>query len=413
MRTIVNWCVAHRLMVILFVVIALVAGFVFTQARSDPDGVSQKDLERAKESFKLKYGRDANRVDALSWLAESYLSRGRAVDAIQCFSKIPTTHPVYGHMARYQQARALLGLHRAVEAEAEFRDLIGVEDQHPEIQAKYLIDARQRLRHILEVELRFEERQQLLRGTISRGEGDFFEVVAYCFPSHLRWNGPEAMQWIDEFHGADADNHWIKTALGRYRTGQGQLAEARKLLEEVVHDRPTDRWAIAALIACLREMDDQDELSRRFNALPSLAADDPWLLLIQRGQIANEQGRPQDAVAAFELLLKHDSTSSEAWAGLTKSYLELGDLPRRKRALAKSSVLGRLQNNLGKIFRKPEDPDSYLFVLDLCAEIDLIDEGQILSQFVGRLAPDNPKVIAAVELFRQRAATPNSSSVLE
>src|SRR4051794_3159669 len=115
MRAVVNWCATHRLTMILLVMIALVSGLVLTQAWSDIDGISQKDLDRAKESFKLKYGRTANRVDAFSWLAESYLSRGRTADAILCFSKIPTTHPAYGHMARYQQARALLSLHRSVD----------------------------------------------------------------------------------------------------------------------------------------------------------------------------------------------------------------------------------------------------------------------------------------------------------
>ena len=373
--------------------------------RSLPAIVSEKDYKLAEEAFQLKYGRAGNRIDVLSWLAEWYLSRERLADAIACFAEIPTSHPEYGHMARYQQGRSLLTLHRAVEAERQFRAVITAEDQIRQIETRYLVDARARLRHILEVELRFEERKQLLRETVARGEEDFFEVVAYCFPSHLRWNGPEAVKWLDEFHAADGSDPWIKIALGRYRMGQGKLDESRRVLEEVVRDRPDDRWAIAALIACLREVDDQAELTRRFESLPLLAADDPWLLLVQRGQLANDHSRSADAVAAFELLLKQDPTSSEAWAGLSQALLISRDTSRRKHALAMSSVLGRIQNNLGKIFQQPKNPEAYLFVLDLCAEIDLVEEGRILSQFVGRLAPDNPKVVAVVELFRTKTLT--------
>lgn len=193
--------------------------------------------------------------------------------------------------------------------------------------------------------------------------------------------------------------------------GQGKLDEARQLLEEVVSDRPDDRGAIAALIACLRESDDQAELARRFDSLPPLSTNDPWLLLVQRGQFANDHSQSADAIAAFEALLKQDPTSSEAWAGLSQAFLISGDTERRKRALVMSSVLGRIQNNLGKIFREPKDPESYLFVLGLCAEIDLVEEGQILSGFVGRLAPDNPKVIAAAKLFQGKATKPSAPAL--
>ena len=200
---------------------------------------------------------------------------------------------------------------------------------------------------------------------------------------------------------------------GRYRIGQGKLDEARQLLEDVVAERPNDRSALAALITCLREADNQAELERRFETLPPLASDDPWLLLVQRGQYANDHNRSSEAIVAFETLLDQDPTSSEAWAGLSQAYLIANDAQRRKHALLMSSVLGRIQNNLGKIFRQPKDPESYLFVLDLCSEIDLHHEGRILSEFVGRLAPDNPRVITAMKRFSAGTARQGSEPALE
>ena len=397
---------------VILILVTAMGAWLLPGRRSLPAGVSEKEYLLATEAFQARYGRAASHVDVLSWLAEWYLSHERFQEAIRCFAEIPTSHSEYGHMARYQQGRTLLSLHQAAAAEGEFRELISAEVVLPQIKRHYLVDARQRLRHILEVELRFEERQQLLRETVTRREADFFEVVAYCFPSHLRWNGPDAVRWLEEFQTADKLDPGIKVALGRYRMGQGKLDEARRLLEEVVADRPDDRGAIAALIACLREADDQAELARRFDSLPPLAIDDPWLLLVQRGQFANDHSRSADAIAAFEILLKQDPTSSEAWAGLSQAFLISGDTERRKRALVMSSVLGRIQNNLGKIFREPREPESYLFVLELCAEIDLAEEGQILSEFVERLAPDNPKVVAAVKLFQGKVANRPSAPAL-
>ena len=367
-----------------------------------PDVVTSGDVERAREMFDLRYGRKGNRLDLLSWLAEWYLTRDRQADAVQCFAAIPTSHPQYGRMARYQQGRTLLTLHQAAEAEAQFRELIAIEETSPQIEPRFLIDARQRLRHILEVELRFEERQRLLTGVIARGEADDFETIAYCFPSHLRWNGPDATKWLEEFHDADPDDAKINVALGRYRMGQGKMGEAREILEAVVGDRPDDLWAMSALIACLSEADDPDELSRRVEALPPQSDDDPWLLLVQRGRYAIQNGQLEKGIAAFELLLKQDRTSTEGWSGLLSAISAIKDETRRKQILQMTAGVGRIQNNLGKIFRRSDDPESYLSVIELCEEFGFDNEGWLLSQFVRKMAPGNPKVRAASDLFRSR-----------
>lgn len=367
-----------------------------------PSVVSPREYEFAREAFELKHGRPADRLDVLFWLAEWLLGRKRPVDAAECFAAIPTSHPTYGRMARYQQGKTLLAMHRAVEAEQQLREVTSLEESSPTIKPEYLIHARQRLRHILEVELRFEERHRLLHGVIDRGEDQTFEPAAGCFPSLGRWNGPDAVLWVEHFHAINPDNLQLTIALGRYRTSQGRTKEARQILESVVREHPQNLSALAALIACLREADEPEELSRIFRMLPPRSPDDPWLLLLQRGADAIQNGQAQEAAAAYEQLLQQDRTCAEAWQGLGQAARLLGDIPRRKKALEMATALGRFPNHLGKTTQESSDPNSFLDIADLCAEISLNREGAVMTRCARRLAPENERVRAAVKRFRER-----------
>ena len=377
-----------------------------------PSGVSPREHKLANEAFELKHRRPADRFDTLSWLAEWLLVRKRPADAVECFAVIPTSHPTYGRMARYQQGRTLLAMHRAVEAELQLREVILLEESSPTIKPEYLIHARQRLRHILEVELRFEERHRLLRGVIDRGEDQAFEPAAGCFPSLGRWNGPDAVLWVEHFHAINPDNLPLTIALGRYRTSQGRTKEARQILETVVREHPLNLSALAALIACLREADDPDELSRIILTLPPRSPDDPWLLLLQRGADAIQNGKAQEAAAAYEQLLQQDRTCAEAWQGLGQAARLLDDIPRRKKALEMATALGRFPNHLGKTTQASFDSNSFLDIADLCAEISLNREGAVMTRCARRLAPENERVQAAVTLFRERLAEDHEEPLL-
>lgn len=340
-------------------------------------------------------------MDVAYWVAERDIAGQRLAEAITCLDQIPTDHPRYGRMARFEQGSALLQLHRAIESEQQLRELIIAEEAAPQLESRYLINARQNLRHILEVELRFEERQVLLRGVIDRGEEDPFEAVVGCFPSLLRWNGPSAMKWLDQFREADPASPLLDIAFGRYRTAQGKPQEARPILEAVVKQDPNNLRAVAALVVCLRESDDLAEADRLMRALPPLSADDPWWLLIQRGWFLLQNGQPQLAAAAYEQLLKQDRTSSEAWQGLAEASRLLKDTPRRTQALRMVAVLGRIQNYLGKPINDASNPDAYLDVADLCAEIPLVREGAVMTRTAMRLAPRNERVVASVKRYRE------------
>jgi tetratricopeptide (TPR) repeat protein len=258
------------------------------------------------------------------------------------------------------------------------------------------------LRHIQEVELRFEERHQQLAKVVERGEEETFEAVVYSFPTVLRWNGPKSIHWLEEFHAASPRNTWLEIALGRYRTGEGRLDEARPILERVYHDEPANLWAAAAFIVCLIENDEADLAREILASLPPQSEKDPWQLLIQRGSFALQAGQADVALSAYDAMIKQVRTSAEAWQGVALAAQLKNDTPRRAKALEMVAVLGRIQNHLGKPLQNAGDPNSYLDVADLCAEYHLWPEGALMVRSAIRTNPKNERVIATTKLFRER-----------
>jgi predicted Zn-dependent protease len=377
-----------------------------------PAGVTAQEYRRAREAFELKYRKVADEIDVLSWIAERKLASNDPADAILCFAAIPTAHPKYGHMARYQQGQVLLKLHRAVEAEQQFRELIAAEESAPVLEPRLLIVARENLRHILEVELRFEERHRLLAGVIERGDEDAFEAVVYCFPTVLRWNGPESIHWLEQFHAASPRNSWLEIALGRYRTGQGRLDEARPILESVSQEQPANLWAAAALIVCLQECGDLDRAGEVVAKLPPQSEDDPWQLLTLRGSFALQNGNADVALAAYDQLLRQVRTCTEAWQGVAQAAQLKNDVERRTKALGMVAGLGRIQNHLGKPLQNAADPNSYLDVADLCVEYNLLTEGALMVRAAIHQAPQHERVLATRKAIRERLANEGLPALL-
>ncbi len=376
-----------------------------------PVGVPTDDYKAAKKAFEKAHKYTADRNDILQTLAERAIADKRLETAANCFAMIPSTHPTYGRMARYGQAVTLEALHRAVDAEQQLRELISLESVSRKIKPEYLVYARQRLRHILETELRFEERHQLLRGVIERGEEQSYEPIVACFPSLTKWNCTDAILWIEHFHANNPEDPSLNVALGRFRTAQGRLTEAKEILESVLQRDPANLPALAALLACLRESDNPEELTRIFQSLPAQTAEDPWQLLLQRGALSLQNDNPAAAATAYEQLLKKDRTCIEAWQGLAQATRLLDD-SRKDRALKMSGALGRIQSHLGKAIQEPTDASSFLAVAHECAEVSLNREGAIMTRCAQRLLPRDPEVLSAVKLFRERLATDHEQPLL-
>ena len=309
-----------------------------------------------------------------------------------CFDAIPTGHPRYGLNARRQAGEVFLALGNVVKAEKNLREFLNEIPAGAAQQASLVIDAKQRLRHILEVQLRFEERDRLLHEMVKAGLGDTFDAIFYCFPSLLRWNGPAAVQWCEQYLKQTPDDLNLRIALGRYRAGQGRLAEARVILMKCRREAPQNLRTVAGWLMLLREQDDWEAIRGEIAKLPPPRTSDPWLLLRIRGAEALRREDFKSAARYLEMELKQNPASPESCLGLAKAYAGQGRANDRQRMQHKATVLARIQNRLGWGQTSPKDVAPYLEIAGLCESIGLREQGLIIAKLAARFSPDDAAV---------------------
>lgn len=373
-----------------------------------PAAISRADYDSAAREFERRYGRRADRFDTLSWLGDASFRNQKLKIAEACYAQIPVTHPRYGRQALYQRGQVLIHLHRAAEAETCLRAFLALERETPQSPIRHRVDATQRLRYLLETQLRFEERKQLIAGIVKSGQGDIHDVMFYSFPALLRWNGPQTVEKLEEFWKQDPDNLNLQIALARYRTGQGRLDEARELLEKCRRKAPDHPRVVAAELALGRESgtpEDWSRIGQRLETLPAPKAADPWLLLRIRGAWHNRQKEFSQAARCFQLALEGDPANPEAYLGLARAYNGLGQPKKRKRALEKSQVLARIQPRLVWTQSKTQDVQPFIEIAELCEQIELFERAILVARIARRYAPQNETARALVE--RLESAHPN------
>lgn len=395
---------SRRWLSLLAVVTILCAGMILlyiSQQDSLPPEIDRSSYQSAAREFAKKYRRKGDFFDNVSWLAEQSVRDRQPEQAIACFSAIPSSHPKYGHLARFQAGQVYLEVGLVALAEQQFEEFLDLERQSSQSPAEFLIDCRQRLRHILEVELRLEERHVLLKEFVPQGRGDVFDRMAYCFPSLLRWNGPQAVSWLERYWELDPENVTLRIALGRYRTGEGKLAEAERILSRCMLEQPQNLSAIAAMLSCFSEQADWERYKTLIRKVPGRDDSDPWLLTRHRGHWNNRLAAYDEARQDFELALRQDPTSSDSWLGIAKAFEGLGLKEQWRNALHRAQILARIQNRLGWILDHPE-PLPLLEVAELALELELQEQSQVTLQTVLALDSRN---FRAKKLLKQLLQT--------
>ena len=365
-----------------------------------PEGVPREFYDLSAAQFREQYGRDPDRLDTLSWAAEAAVGQERWDVAAAAFAEIPSSHPKYGRQARYQEGQVLLQLNRARESEECFRELLRLEERDRTLPDRTLHNARQHLRFLLELQLRFEERHALLTQMLEDEQFDWFDVSAYCFPSLLGWSRVKSSDRAEAFLKQDPRNPLLRVAVGRYRTAQGRPDEARTILEGVRSERPDDLPAAAALLECLIEVQDAEAADRLVSSLPKASPDDPWLLLRLRGRIHNERREHDQAAQAFRMALTADPANPESNVGLAAAYAGLGEDRKRAAALERARVLGRIQSRLAEIQATPDDVEPLVEVVRMCREIGLPRHAAIVAHLAEVMAPSRRDVAALAEEVR-------------
>ena len=236
--------------------------------------------QEAESKFRQMYQREPDHFDTVSIAAELAVSRDQFEVANQCFAEIPTSHLLYGPGARFQQGQVLLKLHQAAAAERQFReylDLPGIE---------FRIEAQRFLRYLLEIELRFEERQALLATMHAAGSLTPFEAMYHGFPSILRWNGELAVDRCRQFYERDPENLNLQIAWAQYLGGTAHAPEGLTLIDSCLAKHPFNARAVAVKMYLLSELEQYQSLAEIAAALPPPQRSDPWHMLRLRA------GRP-------------------------------------------------------------------------------------------------------------------------
>ena len=350
-----------------------------------PAGLTVVDWQAAQEQFSARYGRPADASDTWSWLAEQAIAEQQRDQARFCFAQIPTSHPEYGMLARYQQGRLALHQDLAGEAEQQLNEFLRESRTRPPADPRLLRDARQRLRYLLEIELRFEERAQWLATYADDPDAEPFEVLAACFPSLLRWNGPEAAATLTRWYEKNPQQLELAVALTRYLTGQGQLDDAAARIHPWLKSHPESLSVQAANLAIAAEANRWEEVRERLKPLPPYTDSEPWLLTRIRVAAALQAGEAQQALELANAGLKQDRTSAELELLRGRAAGQVRDSSQKTAALHRAAELSRIQGRLGWALNRPDDPAPIAEIGRICAELNLDLEQQRMEQLRARL----------------------------
>ncbi|MBW3596599.1 MAG: tetratricopeptide repeat protein [Planctomycetes bacterium] len=348
-----------------------------------PEGVAVEDYRRASDLYALATGNRADRTDVLMQLAQQAVKRGDWTAARNCLAEIPADHPRHGHFARYQAGALARRLKRYESAERAFSDFLRLEQQRRQCDRALAEDARRWLSDLLLIQLRFEERQALLRQSIARGEASVFGVLDYCFPSLIRWRNPEASALVQQCLKQDGGNHHLKVAWGRHLTANGRYEEAEAILKECCRRQPQSLRASAALVECLYERGDWSLFESRIRDLPPARPSEPWLLTRLRGECHFRNGELDEAARSFQQILEANPTDPRSHARLAHCYRQMKEGGGESGESSRPAILGRIQSRLAWVLRAPENPQPLLEIAEMCIDGGFAEQAELLVSLLG------------------------------
>ncbi|MCA8997049.1 MAG: tetratricopeptide repeat protein [Planctomycetaceae bacterium] len=330
-------------------VIAVFAAVHFLMRLDLPEGLSRTEFDRAASHFREQYGSAPDRDDTLHWLAKRSLQEGNLDVALACLRGIGWDHPQYGLTAKLSEGELLIQLNRAVEAETCFRTFLERTESRLPSDSPYLATAWSWLCYLYSIELRFEERKELLTQLHRTGRASINESKQLFFPSLLIWNSARGRERLNSFLSQTSDAAVLNIAKGRYLTGEGELAQAQSHLELWQERLNNDPSCTAALLECLYEQNDWTAFEEVLKDASVQRDEEPWLLLLMRGHDAIHKGEWNEAVQRYSAVLDRDPSNSPALMGLAQAYRELGQEDRSKSMLDRVATLAVIRPRLSSI----------------------------------------------------------------
>jgi predicted Zn-dependent protease len=369
--------------------------FLLVRPAELPEGISASQYQRAERLFQERHRKRPDQRDVFFSLGELSVRDKNWKAALASFQQIPSDDPKYGGSARLKEAQIYLNLHRAPEAESRLREFLNLAEREPAPSLGSLRDAYERLAYLLSVQLRFEERKQVLAEMHKVGVATVYESKQYYFPHLLIWRSVRGRHRLREFLAQDENHLPLLIAQGRYLTAEGKLQEARGLLQTLYEREPGNFAAAAALLECCYEAGDETGLAASLRSLPASSGEEPWLLIRMRGEVALAEQRWSDAIRAFRAVLHSDPANPECHMGLAKAYEALGQEFQRDEILRRSEILAKIRVFLSNV--NEENPAACLELAGMCEQIELDEAARTYRKHAERISrtqtrPASPKL---------------------
>ncbi len=358
--------------------------------------ISNQQFAEAHDWIQQNFPNQSITRDAvLMVLAERAVQDKQLETAVKCYQQVPTETPKLGMLARLEQGKLMVELNMADEAESALRQFIDAARVAPELDPKQVLDAFKWLTYILSVEIRQEDRSEVLKEQHFIGLADPLDSKQLFFPNLLILNSPAGKKKIAGFVEKSPDNLRLQIANSRYRTLEGSYELAIETLTKLRDKNPEDLSIAAVLAEAYFESADSMALSKLLASLPEASASEPWLLRRMRGEHALESKQWNQAIEHFEAVLQKDPANAPSQMGCAKAWAALGNEEKRQEALTRSGIIAEIRVNLSKV-----QSDAQAACLDLASKCKLLGmveaaavferHAAMISQQQKPIAPTNP-----------------------
>lgn len=351
---------------------------------SAAEWVSQEDADRA-----VAWLKDNHRIDSPSQ-AEVLLAAGSLAvqaeqyeKAVRYFEQIATHTPRLGMAARIEQGISLLKLNLATPAEQNLQDFLKAARESEFLDPAQVLDGFKWLSYLLSVQIRQEDRKEILEEQHAIGLADPLDSKQLYFPNLLILNSPAGRTRLAKLLENEPNNLALQVASARYQTLAGNYEDAILNLDKLFRTRKDDLTVASALAEAFVESDRMQQAGDLIDSLPRFDISEPWLLTRMRGEVSLYCENWNDALRYFKSVLQADPANAPAQMGVAMAYEKLGDAVNHKEALRRSGVLAKIRVNLGSV-----QTDAEAACIDLaqqCQAIGMKDAASVFEFHAARI----------------------------
>ncbi|MCA8994364.1 MAG: hypothetical protein KDA88_20470, partial [Planctomycetaceae bacterium] len=300
------------------------------------------EFEAVAQEFRAISAEAPGKEAVLATMAERALAKGESDKALACLSGIICEVP-QGPAARLQAAEILLERNDAVGAEG---NLVACTTYGAADDIEVTGRACNWLVFLYSVELRFEERKEILKQMHQFGYASLSDSKLLHFPHLLIWNSTTARERLNDFLEKNPSDASLLIAKARFQTKVGELDEALSLLTQLRKSNSGNLNVHAALLECYFEQDMRDEMQAVLTEAGAFDPTEPWLLTRMRAELLVKDA-PDQAAILFRHVLANDPANPEANMGLLRTLPPESD--EAAQCKSKAIVLSEIRVKLAAV----------------------------------------------------------------